>query len=64
MGLFTTSLDQDIWGYAKDDGEFMPLPEREDFNVYTSPTEYYFDEEAFEKAMAEWHKTRPLNYWW
>ncbi len=64
MGLFGAPTEEEVWAYTKDNGEYMPLPKKTDFNVYTSPTEYYFDEEAFEKAMAEWHKTRPLNYWW
>jgi len=66
MGLFgnTERIDQDVWSYTTDEGGYMPLPEREDFYVYSSETEREFDQEAFDRAMAEWHKTRPLNYWW
>ena len=55
---------QEIWGYSTDEGEEMPLPREEDFYSYTSETEREFNQEAFDEAMAEWHKTRPLNYWW
>jgi len=66
MGLFDMPQKsfQDVWSYTTDDGEYMPLPEKEDFYVYTSETDRYFDQEAYDEAMALWHKTQPLNYWW
>ena len=65
MGLFNGagSIDQDIWGYTKDDGEEMPLPEKENFKRYFSETEFDFDEEGFDEAMRKWHESRPLDYW-
>ena len=67
MGMFNplgAGVDQNVWGYTKDNGEFMDMPEKEDFYSYTSETEREFNQEAFDEAMAEWHKTQPLSYWW
>jgi hypothetical protein len=64
MGLFNTTDQEDVWSYTTDDGEYMPLPKKEDFYSYTSETDREFNQEAFDEAMKEWHKQRPLNYWW
>ena len=66
MGLFNGagSVDQNVWGYTDDAGEDMPLPEKINFRRYSSETEYDFDQEGYDEAMAQWHKTQPLNYWW
>ncbi len=67
MGLFNPlgeGLDQNVWGYTKDNGEFMDMPEKEDFYVYTSETDRYFDQEAYDEAMAAWGRSQPQDYWW